>query len=637
MAQVQKGIKIRLIDTVYPIRSAAQGGDQKSRPNVGIVDFRPSTRIIGTNMPVQFTVSIKNFSGSQADFHIEARNENLGKDMLDVNFNPQNPIKLLPGQTGTVTFEQRFIPDKANEAYFANVSVRLVDASKHELGSDGLLADNIRYTVVEVRDKVPILVVDGEGPKGRDENKDSFFIHRSLASVPGASYQVVFGDELSPGNPTSPTKALERADLNKFPTIFLLNVPRSYAQANAQSGKLRQGRGRRRLLSWRACQRSVVQQESLQGRQGHLPGPVARRFLSGSQRQGTGAKRQGHLSAHHSGRQVLRGEQDADFRADVSRSGAQAAAARFADSALLEDRGGAMEAGAGRVQELATLPNDALAEKFNAEVAAITRAPAVNVKAIRENQDLAKFHAAMNTHILNIEKKVQPGSEAKAYHLAAAIEAMFNDKGGPARASMTEFWANSDPNVQGLRSELTSLRDRVNYGDPFILTQNFGRGKAVVILSTAGKDWNDWGGGSMSQVLYPMFIWEMQNYLSSQGSEANLTCGQDIDLQIDAEQFRGAGSSWCAAFKKTDKGDGAKATDVKIGEPEGRPDGGQIHFTMTKNNEPGVYISKLVDDSARTRHWRFCAMRSTWTPSARGICIAWGTIWIGNWCRRQAA
>src|SRR5207302_5113079 len=56
---------------------------------------------------------------------------------------------------------------------------------------------------------------------GRDEGKDSFFISRSLISVPGASYHVVYGDELVPSNPT---KALERADLNQYPTIFMLNV-----------------------------------------------------------------------------------------------------------------------------------------------------------------------------------------------------------------------------------------------------------------------------------------------------------------------------------------------------------------------------------------------------------------------------
>src|SRR5262249_33096716 len=57
--------------------------------------------------------------------------------------------------------------------------------------------------------------------KGKEEGKDSFFISRSLQSVPGASYQVVYGDELA----RTAADALERPDLNKYPTIFLLNVP----------------------------------------------------------------------------------------------------------------------------------------------------------------------------------------------------------------------------------------------------------------------------------------------------------------------------------------------------------------------------------------------------------------------------
>src|SRR5439155_18626781 len=74
---------------------------------------------------------------------------------------------------------------------------------------------------VEIREKVPILVIDGEGVKGRQENKDSFFIRTAIMSVPGASYEVIYGDELGGG---IATKALERSDLYQYPTIFLLNV-----------------------------------------------------------------------------------------------------------------------------------------------------------------------------------------------------------------------------------------------------------------------------------------------------------------------------------------------------------------------------------------------------------------------------
>ena len=69
----------------------------------------------------------------------------------------------------------------------------------------GLSIDNVRHTVVEVRDKVPILVIDGSGVgsaqtnSGQSEGGDSFFISRSLQSVPGASYQIVYAPDLIGG------------------------------------------------------------------------------------------------------------------------------------------------------------------------------------------------------------------------------------------------------------------------------------------------------------------------------------------------------------------------------------------------------------------------------------------------------
>src|SRR5262249_12639608 len=118
---------------------------------------------------------------------------------------------------------------KENESRFAHLSVRLANAALQPLENDGLLADNVRHTVVEVRDKVPILVIDGDTTRGRTspdkaEGKDSFILERSLASVPGASYKVVFGDELA-GTKGDATNALERPDLNQDPTIFLMNWP----------------------------------------------------------------------------------------------------------------------------------------------------------------------------------------------------------------------------------------------------------------------------------------------------------------------------------------------------------------------------------------------------------------------------
>jgi len=115
LAKLKKNeIKIRAIDTAHPQRAANQGGFPKSHDNVGIVDLRPSTRIAGKNMPVRFTVELRNFSGSPAEVTLVAKDENTGKDMLDVDFNPHNPIKISPGQSTSVTFEKRFEPKDAS-------------------------------------------------------------------------------------------------------------------------------------------------------------------------------------------------------------------------------------------------------------------------------------------------------------------------------------------------------------------------------------------------------------------------------------------------------------------------------------------------------------------------------------------
>jgi len=251
---------------------------------------------------------------------------------------------------------------------------------------------------------------------------------------------------------------------------------------------------------------------------------------------------------------------------------------------------------AGKVEELATLPNDALATNFQGQVAEITQGPAMT----QIFKDFPKYEVALRRHISRIEPLARAGSEAKAYQLAGQIERILNDQGFEKQKddfpNLKEFWTKGDPNIDTIRRQLESLRETVHYGDPFIITQNFGKGKVVAIMSTAGKDWNDWAGGSLASLLYAPFIWEMQNYLSSQGGEANLTTGTPVSLTVDGSQFKGANLKLVRTFMKT--GD-AGSKEVEHGDPLfPTPDVNPIVFTMKRNDEPGVYITKLVDDNA---------------------------------------
>src|SRR5207237_10342402 len=135
-----------------------------------LVDLRAGTRVVGKGMPVIFTATVANYSAREARVNIAVFDDRTGQEMLQVDFNPPMPLKVPAGATASASFELRFDPAiKTREAHFAQISAHLEDAQRGKLPNDGLKEDNIRYAAVEVRNKVPVLVVDGEGARGRTE------------------------------------------------------------------------------------------------------------------------------------------------------------------------------------------------------------------------------------------------------------------------------------------------------------------------------------------------------------------------------------------------------------------------------------------------------------------------------------
>jgi len=604
MVKNKKGeVKLRFIDTVHPPRAANQGGYPPSRDNVGIVDVRPSTRIVGKNMPVQFTVTIRNFSGKYVEASLVARNEATAKDMEEINFNPQNPLKLSPGADTVVTFEQRFNPDvKAGESYFAHLSVRLENAQRGKLDNDALAVDNLRYVSVEVRDKVPVLIIDGERAKGREESKDSFFIGRSLISVPGASYQIDYDDELAPGQLRA-GKSLERTDLQKYPTIFLLNVPDLTPKQLANlENYVKEGGGVAFYMG--PLVNSAYYNKSLykEGK-GIFPAPIKENFFPPSSEKELEPKdsdtfqllvRDDKFGGENEFQRRLTPIFGAMFEEPKHREPLRNLPIRR----YFQVNRSLWKQDPDRVKELATLPNEAPASAFGDTVASITRGP--NGRGIIEHPEFAKYRSAVQRYFQLIEDAAKPGSDLKAHQLAARIDALLTDKGNPqikdGPPDLTVLWDNGDSKVRSVKRDLENLRDEVRFGDAFMVVQDFGKGKVLAVMSTAGKDWNDWGGGSASSVLYAPFVWETQNFLSSSGSGANLTVGTKIDFSIDAEQFRGTQLRLDRFFMRAESG--KPSEKVKHSEDRGEEKSGVIPFELKKHLKPGLYISELFDDNA---------------------------------------
>src|SRR5207253_8103918 len=128
----------------------------------------------------------------------------------------------------------------------------------------------------------------------------------------------------------------------------------------------------------------------------------------------------------------------------------------------------------------------------------------------------------------------------KLYELANALDALLRDRGEPdnsLRPNLVEFW--SQPEYQKLRVQVDTLRQTVQLGDPLVVSARFGKGRVVVFLTTAGRAWNDWAGGSLATATYPVVMLELQKFLTSVGEDTDLTVGAPLEIQLDSTRYDG--------------------------------------------------------------------------------------------------
>ncbi len=615
---------VRLWDAAHPYRG--QGGVvPANHDNVSIIDFRAGTRVAGKDMPVTFAVTVANNGTREATVNVAAHNETDGQPMHEVDFNPSMPIKIAANSTATVTFDKRFNPGlKDNESYFANLSARLEDPDRRPLTNDGLPDDNIRYTTIEVRNKVPVLIIDGEGKNGRRENGDSFFLHHAILSVPGASYEIFYGDDLMAQGPS--TKALERADLARFPTIFLLNVPFNDSKETAKQlanleKYVAEGGGvafflgplvnpefyssRKPEKDKETGKQKVIYKDDwglYKEGKGIFPVPLRSTYYPPSIEEPLRPEVTGlpqlllrddtfpTIENYPIFGKVFRENETRKFLNDIP------------IKRYFQVPRGDWKKEPGKVEELATLPNEQDSKNFQKAVLAIL----ANLQNVLDNAEYRAYRDAFKRHRKAIEYLVNPTSEFKAYRLAHGFKEMLNDVGKEKERALfpnlKEFWNLADPQIIALKDQIRQLYDEVQYGDPFVVTRQHGNGRTVAVMSTAGKEWNDWAGGSDGTLIFQPFIWELQNFLSSQSAEANRLVGSTVTILVDSEQYaqKNRQLKMVRFFHKPKAGE--KAVPVQDTEIFGKKiDEGKdnlLTFTFDKNFEPGLYVAHLHYEDA---------------------------------------
>ena len=277
-----EGVETHLLDCVTPERTPQQKSPLAS-DNLAIVDFAPDARIVPRNKEIEFTVKVHNYSNSEKKgvfLRLRVNGQIREDGAVALASVPPN------GETiAKITLGSGLDKGPGPEGEDAFPSDRFIVVSVHLEGEAGGIADdNVRYTVVEVRERVPILIVDNQPAQRGTKEAESFFL-RKLFTEPIKGYDVQ----------VKSASDLENLNLQPYSSIYICDVPKLTDAARKNSGRLCSRRRRRRLFHGPEHQighDQRVQRQTLSQGGRHLPGAA---WQAGRHRR---AGRQAHRRPH---------------------------------------------------------------------------------------------------------------------------------------------------------------------------------------------------------------------------------------------------------------------------------------------------------------------------------------------------
>lgn len=183
----EAGVTLRLVDCGVP-----PGG------NLTVERLETAGGVPAAGVLVPLEVTVRNAGSTPArDVPVTLREDGRPR--------PGTRLALIaPGGTATTRFDARF----------SSPGSHVVEAM---LPADVLDADNLRTAVVDVAERVAVLLIDGD-PRGDARTGDAFYVATALSPGAGAATGVQPRVE--------PPRALATLDLEAFDSVWLLDVPR---------------------------------------------------------------------------------------------------------------------------------------------------------------------------------------------------------------------------------------------------------------------------------------------------------------------------------------------------------------------------------------------------------------------------
>ena len=242
------------------------------------------------------------------------------------------------------------------------------------------------------------------------------------------------------------------------------------------------------------------------------------------------------------------------------------------------------------MEELITLPNNKTVDAYSQEAQELLTALPL------KDERFADYVPGLEAHAQDIRNGLTPGGYQQLYQLQQAITALLTDKGDPKnlqqKPNLEEFWAL--PANQTLKARFEDFRERIQYGDPLVISNRFGKGRVVAWLTTAGDKWNNWPNGEGIGKSYPVLLLALQKFLGSPEDVTGSLVGQPVSFQLDEARYEPRVR--CFYMPEFPVGDAAAQKDMRLedkGEVTGAADKGELRFSFTDTKKPGVYCFLL--------------------------------------------
>ncbi len=573
-ALTEQGIHVKFVDVAEPARKETDK-EPNYHSNLAIVSLRPEMQTVGVTMPETiFNVTVANY-GQTEKANVRVRVSLNGVEQLQSSV-PLKPIK--PNGKEEERFSLTLNKEGLNQvrAYL-------------DVDDEGLKLDNERYAVVNVRDKVPFLVVDGDLANAKNKDSDLFFMQ--------VMFRASYGFDLSPGlrldavSPAELGDPKRKLDLSQYANIYLVNVPELNDEAIKNlEAYVRQG-GTACFFVGDLTKPDHYNAKLYADGKGLFPVPLADKptpKLEEKERDERAARRSNDPQMQV----FLRDEQHkifAPLTADPETRNIALGALYLVNIErhfpVPRDKWTAQP---GRTQELLTLPNDKSMDDYKARVNTLL----LKMEELTKDAKYQQYRDRLAIHRDVIRGLIGGSSLNK---LSTALEFLLKDTGDPLDRvkfpNLAEFWEQED--TRRLASDFERLAEIVKYGDPLMVEGKFGKGRVVAMLTTFGQKWNDWA----KSPTYPMLMYGLQRYLMSTAPGADLTLGSALDLDLDAARYKGTVKKY---FKPEPTRESPAGNLESLGEDSSLQNSpaGRALFRFNEARKPGIYVLEFQPTSS---------------------------------------